>query len=604
MIIFSKYKQWFKNQLIKNKIISIYIPLVVIPLFLLGYISNYIFSQAIIEKTVKNVTDNSTLIVTRINTMMTNTENCANITTMKLITAMRLVSAMKQIRLLQTNQSNEDNQISYLEMRNEIQNELNFIQLTFPDVESAAFIDANADVFCTKDSLADNLSKALDSKILREIDNDNPQNRWFPMQKRDFLVTDNNSPVVTLGKKVINPNTGAKYGTLILNIKEDSISNIYKSVGPVNIKSYFILDGQGEIVSSQNKDDILKPLNNTSLKQLILTGDNFSEIKKNDGKDVLITSTPIQYLGWKLVNVIPIEELTYDIHKNTLVVLILGLMCMALALSAATILSSIIAKPLVKLTKKMDEIKEGNLDVVCTVDSKDEIGKLAVGFNVMVERIKGLLNKSKLEQKKLREYELALIQAQIKPHFLYNSLELIFILCGMAGANDAQIATKSLADFYRVALSRGKEIITIEEEIKNVRDYLYIQKFRYSDVFDYEIKVQDEIMQSKILKLTLQPLVENSIYHALKTKGSFGRILIEGYIENENIFLKVIDDGVGISEERLKEIFDYKDDRTVNNSFGLRSVDERIKLYFGEKYGLRIKSELGKGTEITVVIPA
>jgi two-component system sensor histidine kinase YesM len=442
------------------------------------------------------------------------------------------------------------------------------------------------------------LSSALESGILKSFDVSSTENIWFPMQKRDFLVTDENAPVLTLGKKVIDPTGGKKLGVLVLNIKETSISDVYRSVGPASITSYFLLDGQGKIVSSPNKDEILKPLTNTGLKQLILNRGNFSEIIKIDGTNMLVTSTSLQYLGWKLVSVIPIKELTADVNKNTFAVVILGLLCMSLALFAATVLSSVIARPLVKLTKKMKEIEDGNLDVVFNMTSTDEIGKLASGFNVMVERIKELLLKSKLE-----EYELALIQAQIKPHFLYNSLELVYTLCGIAGAKDAQTATKSLADFYRVALSEGREVITIEEEIKSVKDYLYIQRYKYSDVFDYEINVKDDILTCKILKLTLQPLVENSIYHGLKAKGSFGRILIEGYIEEENILIKIIDNGIGISEERIRQIFEYADANAEKSSFGLRNVDERIKLFYGEKYGLKMVSQLGQGTEVTVVIP-
>ncbi|CAM4011634.1 sensor histidine kinase [Cohnella lubricantis] len=584
-------KQWFRNQKIRNKIILIYIPLVVIPLFVLGYISNSIFSHSIIQKTVKNVTDNSTLIVTRINTIITNAQNCANVTTLNLISQ------------IQKNLNYGNTSVSLFEMRGKIENELSLIKITFPDVESAAFVDSNSNIFSSTDKMVTNLDETLKSEIYRRVDRSSSENILFPMQVRNYLVSDINAPVLTIAKRVIDPRSGKKLGMLVLNVKEKSLSDVYNSVGPASTTSYFILNEQGNIVSSQNKDDILKPFTNPSLKKLILSKGNFSEIKNNNGKDTLVASTSLQYLGWKLVCVIPIQELTADIDKNTWVVVVLGITCLLLALFFATILSAIIAKPLVKLLIKMDEIKRGNLDVIFYIKSRDETGRLALEFNIMVKRIKDLLDKSKQEQKKLREYELALIQAQIKPHFLYNSLELIYMLSGMAGATDAQIATKSLADFYRVALSKGKEIITIEEEIKNVNDYLNIQKFRYFDVFDFEIKVQDEIKNNKILKLILQPLVENSIYHGLKTKGSFGKIRIEGFIKNENIIIMVIDDGVGISEEKVKQILNNKTSPASVESFGLRSVDERIKLFYGEGYGLNIESELGKGTTITIVIP-
>lgn len=568
-----------------------YIPLIIIPLFILGYISNSIFSNSIIEKTVKNVADNSMLIVTRINTIISNAGNGANITTLNLID------------LIKDNQNYLQNNILLLEMRWKIENELSLIKVTFPDVESAFYVDTEFNIFSSSNRLFSNKDKVRDSEIYKRVDQSNPENIFFPMQQRDYLVLDENVPVLTIAKKVIDPSNGKKLGMLVLNIKESTISEVYKSVGPESITSYFILNEQGIIVSSQNKQDLLQPYTHPDLGQLIFNRDDFSERKKIDREEQLISSTSMEYLGWKLVSVIPIKELTADIDKNTFVVIILGLLCMSLAIIAASALSTFITNPLVKLLRKMDEVKRGNLNIVLNINSRDEIGRLAYQFNEMIKRIRELIHNSEAEQKKLREYELALIQAQIKPHFLYNSLELAYTLSGMAGAKDAQIAIKSLADYYRVVLSKGKEIITIEEELKSVNDYLNIQRYRYYDVFDFEISVQEEIKVCKILKLTLQPLVENSIYHALKLKGGFGKITINGTIEDEKVLLKVIDDGVGISQVRLAEILDYKRSTAEGQSFGLRSVDERIKLFFGEEYGLEVKSKPGEGTTITVVIP-
>lgn len=584
-------KQWFKDQPIKKKILYIYIPLVIIPLLVLGYISGFIFSKSIIEETAKNMTDNASLIVTRINTMMDNTENCANITTLGLI------------QLIEDDPDYGLDSVSSLEMRAKIESELNTVKITFPDIESAVYIDKDLNVFTNDNRIEMNLEKLKESNFIEEIDQGSPENKWLPMQKREFMITDPEDPVLTLAKKVINPRNGKRWGILLLNIQESSISEIYASMGPEDITSNFILDDQGMIISSQNPENVLKQLENEKLKKLILDKQNFSEIERLGWKRTLVTSITMEKEGWRFVSVIPVRGLTSDIDKTRIVVIFLVLMCFLMAIVAASLLSRVIVKPLTGLTGKMDEIKDGNLEVVCEVGSRDEIGKLASGFNLMVMRIKELLNKSMQEQKKLREYELALIQAQIKPHFLYNSLELIYTLCGMAGAKEAQTATKSLADFYRIALSKGQEVISLEEEIKNVRDYLNIQRYRYCDVFDYEIQIPEEIKNSKILKLTLQPLIENSIYHGLKTKGSYGRIEVKGYLEGQSVHVIVRDDGVGMSRERIAEILDDRHAEKLKESFGLRSVDERLRLFFGEQYGLKIESEPGRGTVINITIP-
>ena len=584
-------KQWFKNQLIRTKILLIYIPLIIIPLFCMECISNYIFSRAMIQETVKNVTDNATLIVTQINTMMENTQNCANITTLGLI------------KLLTANVNYNDNHASYIEMNGKIENELSTIKITFPLIDSSAFIDKEGNVFCIDDSMKKNADTIHKKNLLQKIEKCNTENQWLPMQKRNYFVTDSSIPVLTLAKKIINPKSGKTFGVLILNIKETTISDIYRNMGPENIASDFVVDENGEIVSSENGQEVLKTLSDEKLKIFGLYGKDFSKIMKVEGNKMLVTSSSIGCLKWNFVSIIPIRDLLADINKNKVAVIFVGGICLLFALMAATVLSNIIVKPVVNLSQKMNEIKDENLDIICTVESNDEIGKLAAGFNMMITRIKDLLNKSVQEQKKLRKYELALIQAQIKPHFLYNSLELIYTLCGMSGAKEAQTAVKSLANFYRIALSKGQEVISLEDEIKNVNDYLNIQRYRYCDVFDYSINIQDEIKKSRILKLTLQPLVENAIYHGLKTKGSFGQLSIEGYLNGQNVDILIKDDGIGMSEEKIKEILE--NDKSTNNtkSFGLRSVDERIKLFFGEAYGLTIESESGKGTTITVTIP-
>lgn len=584
-------KQWFKDQPIRNKILYIYIPLVIIPLLVLGYISGFIFSRSIIEETAKNMTDNASLIVTRINTMMDNTENCANITTLGLI------------QLIEDDPDYGLDSVSSLDMRVKIENELNTIKITFPDIESAVYIDKDLNVFTNNKQIEMNIDKLKESGLIEKMDQSSPQNKWLSMQRREFMVTDTEMPVLTLAKRVIDSRNGKTFGILLLNITENEISDIYTSMGPENITSNFILDEQGMIISSQNPEDVLKQLENEKLKNLILGKESFSEIERIGWKRTLVTSITMGKEGWRFVSVIPVRGLTSDIDKTRIVVILLVLMCFLMAIVAASLLSRVIVKPLTGLTGKMDEIKDGNLEVVCEVGSRDEIGKLASGFNLMVMRIKELLNKSMQEQKKLREYELALIQAQIKPHFLYNSLELIYTLCGMVGAKEAQTATKSLADFYRIALSKGQEVISLEEEMKNVKDYLNIQRYRYCDVFDYEIQIPEEIKKSKILKLTLQPLIENSIYHGLKTKGSYGKIQVKGYLEGQNVHVVVRDDGVGMSRKRIDEILDDRHPEKLKESFGLRSVDERLRLFFGEQYGLKIESEPGRGTVINIIIP-
>lgn len=593
-------KIWFKNLLIKNKIFMVFIPLIIIPLFLVAYISNSIFTEAEIGKTIKNTIDESRLIIIRIDNMMNNAESCANIVMTKMNDVILLNEKSMQVTNLDTS-----NQAKSLELRGQIQNRLDSALIVFPDVESMAFIDVNSNLYCTDENLRNGFEKALNSSILKEIDKTFGTDIWFPVQVRDYLVTSNKSPVITLGKKIINIKTQETLGFLILNLNENSLYSIYNSIGPSKQAVYYIVDRDGNVVSSQRRQDILKPVKNELLKKLILSSDTLTKQMYISGKEMLVTSMVFHKIEWRLVDEIPLEEITADTKKLTVIVIVISFSCLVFALLAAGILSRVIAMPLIKLTDGVNTIRQGNLDVQYKIDSADEVGLLASGINLMVGRIRDLISNVKFEQKKKKEYELALIQAQIKPHFLYNTLDVIYSLAKLGRLNEVQHATSALADFYRIALSKGREIISISEEIKNVTSYLSIQKIRYSDVFDYEINIQQEIMDSEILKLTIQPLVENSIYHGLKEALRYGKIIIEGYRTKNEVIIKVIDNGNGIPSDRLDQILEHEaDDLEQNRHFGVSSVDERIKLYFGEEYGIHIASEVGKGTEVTITLPA
>lgn len=585
-----RIKSLFQNILIRYKIIIIYIPLIILPLLILGWITNYIFTDEIIKKTFINVQDDSRLILTRINSLLANSESCANI----------IVKDINNDPIKRMFAVTDGNEAFAFEKQRAILYVLNYALVIFPEVESAAFIDSRNELYHTSKNSSNRLEQEALDEILKRINESNGVNLWFPMQ-RSSSAGDKNTAILTLGKKVLDIDGGDMLGALILTVNENSIASIYEKLGAAKGGNYCIADSSGKIISSENKNELFAS-KSVELTKLI-TSSSFSKQETIDieGKKTLITATPIEKMNWTLVNQTDLTQITSEIRKLSIITLWIGLFCLAVALLGGSMLSSLIAKPIVKLTRKMQKVKEGSLDIQIDVNSNDEIGLLASGFNSMLERIRGLLDKVKDEQKKKREYELALIQAQIKPHFLYNTLDLIYIFSSMGRNSEAQSTTKNLADFYRIALSKGKEIITIEEELKNVENYLSIQRVRYADIFDYEIRADEEAACYEIPKLTVQPIVENSIYHGLKLKGSFGKLLIESFTENEDVIIRITDDGVGIEEEKLREIFE--ENNVSKQSFGLISVDERIKLYFGEEYGMKVESVVGQWTKATIRIP-
>ncbi len=588
-------KIWFQNQSIRNKILIIFLPLIIASLFILALVSNIISTKEIIKKTNKNVSDNSRLIMMRIDSVLANAESCANIL---LININRIISQMN---------TPDKGEITDLKLTSLLNNELTFGNLIFPEVESVIFINTDNRIyrrFSHKDP-GEERDAVIKSGFLNEIDKAEAKDVWLPMQRRNFLTTDPNVPVLTLVKKMNSIGSGEKMGYIVVNIEEDTFSSIYKDIGIAGDSTYLITDGNGIIISSRNKEDIFKPVSNPELEKEIRLNKEISEIRKINGRDNLVIINSFTKPDWKLVCMIPIKELTTENRKTTLMIFLIGLLCLVFTVLCAIVLSEIIAKPIVRLTEHMLKYKDGNIDIYHASGASDETGVLAAAFNTMISRNKELLFRIDYEQKKKREFELALMQLQIKPHFLYNTLDVICRLADMNRNAEVRKATKALADFYRVALSKGRDIIKLGEEISNVENYFSIQKIRYSNVFDYEITVEDEILNCHIPKLTIQPLAENAIYHGLKPAGRKGIISIKGYKEKDSVVIKVSDDGAGMSQERLNGIFSENTpgERSLQ-SFGLKNLNERIRIIFGSSYGLTIWSEEGKGTEITIRIPA
>lgn len=584
---------WFRNQRIQTKIISIYLPLVIIPLLTLGIFSYQINTASSINKTKKNVQDESQLITTRIDTILSNAESFANVSMLEL-------NKEEMLKLKRKGDPLNSDYIDY-ELLRGIENKLDFAKMIFPEVESALFIDKSENVYNTNVNMQYGTEMGLHSKMYVDVNESNGKLIWFPMEKRTFWVTNPEKPVLTIGKKILDTETLEPLGVLFVNIKEETLSSVYQSIGPVQPNGYYITDHQGIVISSPDKSKMLQPIEEEKKKEILSRDSVMEEMSGSDGHKILLSSAGFSKMDWKLINEISVRELTRETRQVSQVILIIGGVCLILAMLGAVMLSQSIGNPIIQLTRHMKRISEENIDQPIEVRTNDEIGILGSGLNIMLGRINDLLIKVKDEQQKKREYELALIQDQIKPHFFYNTLDLIYVLCKSGESEEAGRATKSLADFYRIALSNGQEIITIREEIRNVNSYLSIQRTRYSDLFDFQIRIEDELMNYHVPKLTLQPLVENSIYHGLKEKGSFGHIQIEGVKKDGVLELTVKDDGIGFSQVNLEQIHRYAMEE--RDSFGLSSVDERIRLYYGDGYGIRVHSKPGEGSEVTVVIP-
>ena len=320
----------------------------------------------------------------------------------------------------------------------------------------------------------------------------------------------------------------------------------------------------------------------------------------------LIKKNTTEYIHYEIRDI----QTSYKEYHNVLlriirfsVVAFVGILFLIIILSYY--ISASITQPIRQLEKVTDQIARGDLTVRSDVYSGAEVSKLSDSFNTMIDKVNELLEQVTVEQERLQKARMELLQAQINPHFLYNTLDAIVWLAEAGEQKRVVNMVGSLSDFFRTSLSRGKDIISIKEEITHVRSYLEIQQVRYQDILKYEIDVSEEFYEYVIPKITIQPLVENALYHGIKNKRGLGMIRIEGKKEEECFVLAIEDNGIGITEERLVQVREGIENKvlTGKDMYGLYNVNERIRLNFGEKYGIFIESKYGEGTVVKVVLP-
>lgn len=285
---------------------------------------------------------------------------------------------------------------------------------------------------------------------------------------------------------------------------------------------------------------------------------------------------------------------------------ITGFVIVMVAMIATGYVVRSITKPVQELSGAAKKIADGDFSTRVDVATKDEIGTLALNVNEMSGRLEEMVQKIKDDERKMRHTELRLLQEQINPHFLYNTLDTIVWLVEGNSPDKAVNMVVSLSDFFRIVLSKGKDIITIREEEQHVRSYLEIQQVRYRDILEYDISIPEELYGYKILKLTLQPIVENSLYHGIKVKRGKGSILVTGELKDDKIYFEIRDTGVGMSQEDLASIRNKltRPCKETDSGFGLANVNERIRMNYGLEYGVTIDSKQGEGTRVQIVIPA
>ena len=425
------------------------------------------------------------------------------------------------------------------------------------------------------------MSEISDKEWCKEALSDNDSHWYVDMDRRQVFSA---SRLVLLNRLGID-------GVLFINVDYDKAFEAFSQT-ILNDYGLFITDENGKLIYELSQYD-------QSNKDYELTFDEFKEVVADHSDKYKIITQDSTATGWKIWFYKPdsfmISSTTPIIWIGTISIIV----CVAAAVVSTAATSRFVTRRIVKIQKNMKEVENGNLNISIPVDGNDEISDLTRGFDAMVLRLDMLINEVYDSRLKEKEYEMKALQAQINPHFLYNTLSLINWKAIEADAVDISKITLALSSFYRTSLNKGKNVMSIKDEIDNMRSYLTIQQMMHDGDFDAVIDIEDGILQYNTLNLILQPLIENAIDHGIDLNtGVRGVITITGRGTEDEIILTVEDNGVGMTKEQADKII-TKDSK----GYGVRNVNERIKLYYGEQYELKIESEIGKGTKVIVHFP-
>lgn len=472
----------------------------------------------------------------------------------------------------------------FLELNNYMESVAFISDIYLSDLEGNLYI-ANKDKVINPDY--------LNSKVVQEAIFNNGSYSVY-LNGKDYFEGSSEYPFVSFVRAIRDLNTQEVLGVLLINIPTSVlVSDLDNSTEDV-IQDLYIVTGNDEVIHSKASDQ--KPLpQDIKLDQV----KGYQTIKHNfDGQEFLVSSLWMESLNWHIVNVVSLSQTSGEVDDYMMATIIIIVINLVFIFVGVTLFSSFFVRPMKRMISKIRRNGE-NLEFIDLKTNIYEFSQLEQEYNGMITKIKALIENKVGEQKSLRKKELELLQAQIKPHFLYNTLDTIKLLSKKGENEMAFQAVKSLGKFYRGSLGKGEETIRISDEIDIVINYLKIQKFRYKDIFELKTYLEPGLEDYQIQRLILQPLVENALYHGIRPKGESGVITVKAFKEGDLIKFIVQDDGVGFDVN----ILEGKVKQNALSGYGVHNTIERLKIFYGSEVEVKIDSERGIGTIVTIIIP-
>jgi len=411
--------------------------------------------------------------------------------------------------------------------------------------------------------------------------------------------------VISMSRAVeITVGGSTEQAVLLIEMAYQGIEEVLDEVTLGNGGYIYLMDSKGEIIWHPKFELIAS--GRVKENNLVAAGyDDGSREEVFNGTSQTVVTKTVGYTGWKLVGVIKGTGISLNMLKTRLFIVFVILLIIFIVIIINSYISFRVTNPIRELEKSVKALEEGNLDADIYMGGSYEVQHLGKSVQDMKFRIKGLMQDIVNEHEEKRKSEFDSLQAQINPHFLYNTLDIIVWQIENEKQSEAVHTVTALARFFRLSLGKGKNIVTVKDEIDHVKNYLMIQHMRFKNKFDYEFDIAEDVLELPSLKLMLQPLVENAIYHGMEFMDGDGLITIKAWREENELYLSVADNGLGMTEDKVEMILTGKSSsgNGRGSGIGVKNVNERIKLYFGEAYGLTIDSEPDEGTKVTIHLP-
>ncbi len=430
-----------------------------------------------------------------------------------------------------------------------------------------------------------------------------PANLYFSSPHVQNIFESRHNWVVSLSREVaFYKNNAKEQGVLLVDMNFSSLDQLCQKA-KLGKKGYiYLVDSSGNIVYHPQQQLINAGLKSENVEEVMnhISGIYFD---KFNGQNRMITIQTVNFCRWRIVGIAYMDEIVTTKKEIGVFIFWTFLFGTVFVFFISAFLSAKISQPIKALEKSMKKVEEGMLDIDFGVKGETEVAKLAGTYKMMLTRIRHLMDQIVVEQESKRNAEFEVLQSQINPHFLYNTLNSVVRMVECGKKEDAITMITSLSRLFRISISKGRNIITIQEELEHASHYLTIQQIRYKNKFQFEINSQKAVLQCRIIKLILQPIIENAIYHGIEHMVDDGQIKVTAEIFNGKLLLQVSDNGAGIRREVLENILAARMENKEGRGVGVKNVHDRIQLYYGKEYGLEFESEVDVGTTVKIWLP-